>query len=365
MTPDLAYFLENNWLTGFRAYVVALITIISVTVLRVAMNPVLGDSAPYAFQALVLLVIASLAGHGPSLFGLAVAVALGWYTIPPYDQPTGQKVANEVTTTIVGVTICLVTATMRSALITAAAARREADFLGREMTHRVKNLFAVVASMVTLSARDRPDARAVLNELRARVQALSMAHDVAINQTDLVSLPDLMRQLTAPYCRPGSGKPRVIVSGDAESLPAGYTTPLALIFHELATNAVKYGPLGTEEGCVHLSWRRRDDRLEIRWRERGVPRSEQPVEPSEAGFGTVLVDASVAQMQGTIDRELEDEGLAVRISVPFADAERIRFRSAEAGARQEPCTPSRSSLSALRASKWFLRRKPAIRDSRS
>lgn len=365
MKPDWADFLERYALSGVRAYVMTAVIVVAATALRVALNPVLGDSAPYTIQALVLLIIATLAGLGPSLFGLAIVLAGGWHAIPPYDQPLAEKLANELTTSIVGFMICFVTATMRLSLFAATAARRDADFLGRELHHRVKNLFAVVASMMTLSARDKPESREVLGELRSRVQALSEAHDLAMSTTDMVSLHDLLDRLMCPYHTPDGAARRIHMTGEPVDLPAGHITPLALIFHELATNAVKYGALSLRRGTIRVSWDVDHDALKMFWQEDGLPRQDQPVETGETGFGTLLVEASVAQLRGTLDRSLTDEGLRVYLSIPIASMEPLRAPSGSPQGRRAGWPPAHPSLSVLRDSRWFSRTRSMIRDLRS
>jgi len=263
---------------------------------------------------------------------------------------------------VAGAVVILVTATMRAALLNAAAAKNEAEFLSREMHHRVKNLFAVIASMSSLSARERPDAQDALFELRQRVQALSQAHDVAISDTTFVTLSDLMCRLMSPYRDPRSSAPRVLVVGEDIEVPYGCVTPIGLIFHEMATNAVKYGALATADGHVRLSWRVRDASLLITWQEFGAKR---PDEEGLPGFGTVLVDVSVAQMRGTMHREWLGDGLVMRLAIPLEQEKGIRFPTERMPASQSAWERTRSSLSAHRASRRFFRKKPAIGDSRS
>lgn len=362
MKPGLAEYLERHSLSGVPAYVVTGALVVATTGARIAMNPVFGDSAPYAFQAVAALAISALAGLKAGMFGIFLAVTIGWFIVPPYDLPLHQKIANEITVLLVGSLICLVTSTMRDALINAERSRREADFLSREMHHRVKNLFAVVASMTTLSARERPNAQTALVELRERVQALSNAHDVALSDTTFVTLKELMRRLMSPYLKPKSNAERVLFDGKDLEVPYGCVTPLGLVFHEMATNAVKYGALGCPDGYVRLSWKVRKDMLEITWQEHGA---EPPAEEGVSGFGTVLIDASVAQMRGTLDRDRNHDGIVLRLSFPLHQGHGIQFPTDIAGASQDAWERSRSFLSAHPASKRFFRRKPATGDSRS
>jgi two-component sensor histidine kinase len=362
MQPGIAEFLEKNSISGIPAYSIAAIAVVAFTALRLALNPVLGDTAPYALQAVVLMLVASFAGYGPSLFALVTALVMAWFFIPPYDLSIEHKIANQAFAACAGTVMCVVTSTMRAALISAVAARRDADFLGLEMHHRVKNLFAVVASMITLAARDKPGSRDVLLDLRSRLQSLADAHDVAIDPTDFVSFPDLLDRLLAPHMMKGS---RVEIVGDHVELPPGHITPLGLIINELATNSAKHGALAEQNGKLRVHWIRQGETLAIHWKESGARLSGAPREVGKNGFGSLLINASIAQLHGSIERELAVDGLVAHLSIPLTEATQNMFLSDLAADRQTACDPPRSSLSALPGSRRFFPKKPRIRDSRS
>ncbi len=364
MKPDLADFLERYSVSGARAYLITTLVILMATGLRILVTPILGDNVAPVFHAVALVIVASLAGFGPSLFGLVLAIALFWF-LHIHEMPLPEKIANRVAMFISGLFVCFITATMRTALINAAKFRREADFITREMHHRVKNLFAVIASMVTVSARDRPDAKTLLTDLRARIQALSDAHDVALSHTECVSFLNLLQRLVEPYRCAGSNDLRVRLEGRDLQLSYGFTTPLALIVHELATNAVKHGALSTPDGWVRLTWVQKDGALEMHWQEHGATADGASSESAEPGFGTLMVNASVAQLHGRIDRKLTDQGLHIRLTFPIPKPTENKFPSGSTRDRHPSWLPSRSSLPALRDSNKFSSKKPRITDSRS
>ena len=99
-------------------------------------------------------------------------------------------------------------------------------------------------------------------------------------------------------------------------MPIGALTGLALILHELATNAVKYGALKTEHGRVTVGWQTDGEQLELRWVERGGSPLETTV--PVPGFGTTLVNnTAVNQFGGKLERDWSPDGLAVTITVPI------------------------------------------------
>jgi PAS domain S-box-containing protein len=203
------------------------------------------------------------------------------------------------------------------------------DLFSRELSHRIKNIFMVTGGLAALSARGDPAAEAFAARLQARLRALSLAHDLVrpdmpepggglLNLRGL-TLHGLLGALLAPYADGGSE--RLVVEG--EDGPVGYAAAnaLALVLHEQATNAVKYGALSVPSGRVRIETRLEDGALRLEWRETGGPRLEGP--PTRSGFGTVLAARSLAgQVQGRMVHDWRPEGLVMRLEVPRAGLER-------------------------------------------
>ena len=188
------------------------------------------------------------------------------------------------------------------------------DLLSRELSHRIKNIFAVVSGLVQLLARKRPGNREFADELSATIQALGRAHDFVrpSGESGGGNLHGLLEQIFAAY---GSGEgARVRIKGDDCAIGPRAATPLALVFHELATNAAKYGALATLEGRIELRIADNGESLLLTWTERGgkKPRKKK-IAP---GFGSRLVEMSVAgQLGGSWERHFEPEGLVVELTV--------------------------------------------------
>lgn len=189
------------------------------------------------------------------------------------------------------------------------------DLLARELSHRIKNIFAVVASLITLSAKRDPQLRYFAQEMTDKIAALGRAHEfVAPSGTlDHNSLHGLLQQIFAPY-RDGSA-PRIEISGANPEINPRTATPLALVFHELATNSAKYGVLSRDEGTVDVTISFTETEiLRLVWHEGGVSRHEE----NGDGFGSRLLRMSVeGQLQGTIDRQWTDAGLSVVLDLPL------------------------------------------------
>lgn len=191
------------------------------------------------------------------------------------------------------------------------------DLLARELSHRIKNIFAVVSGLVSLSTRKRPEFKEFGEELIGTIRALGRAHDYVrpAEGTRGTSLHGMLRDLFQPY---GAGShSRVDLHGDDAEIAARAATPLALVFHELATNSAKYGALSTEQGRVRLDCEDRDDDLLLRWTESGGPPPSG--EPPTEGFGSRLVEMSVSgQLGGSWERRFEPGGLICELTVSKA-----------------------------------------------
>jgi PAS domain S-box-containing protein len=193
------------------------------------------------------------------------------------------------------------------------AASEARDLLAKELSHRIKNIFAVVSGLVSMSVRKHPEVEDFGRELIATIQALGRAHDYVrpAEGKRRTSLHGMLADLFGPYG--SSGQARVSVLGDDVTLSARAATPLALVFHELATNAAKYGALSVEEGGVDLSIEDRGDTLLLRWVEHGGPPARR--NPKE-GFGSRLVEMSIAgQLGGSWERRFEKEGMICELTV--------------------------------------------------
>ena len=199
-------------------------------------------------------------------------------------------------------------------------AAEERELVAQELSHRIKNIFAVLTGLISLSARSRPEIKPFADELRQRIYSLGEAHDfvrphshVSRPPGNQTSLKDLVDRLMLPYREAGST--RVDVIGDDAEIDEGAATPLALLFHELATNAAKYGALSEPGGRVVLTGSTVDEHYHLTWKEMGGPHLVH--NPGAVGFGSRVIDLSVSgQLSGTLERIWEADGLRVEIDLP-------------------------------------------------
>ncbi len=216
----------------------------------------------------------------------------------------GRAIAGSVPQRLVGVSIDV---TPEYAL----AETRE--LMLREMNHRVKNLFAVIAGMMTIAARSHDDVRSFADDLRHRIAALGSAHSLAspAGRPHAVGLDDIVAKTLAPYREHA----RIEIDGPVVALDRSCLSPLALMLHEWATNSMKYGALGSggEQG-LHIRWQVGDDGIRLTWTEDAGAVGER--QPGKRGFGSVLVETGVRQLRGTMTGPDADGPFRIDVQLP-------------------------------------------------
>ncbi|GFE65304.1 sensor histidine kinase [Litoreibacter roseus] len=196
--------------------------------------------------------------------------------------------------------------------ITEAREREERiRLLMREMNHRVKNLFSVVSALIMLSSRRETDVKSAMKKLGARVASLARVHDVSRGQDDPSdnAIQSLIREVLTPF----DINKHVAVQGDNPELEWRHLTPLCLILHELATNAIKHGALGHVDGRILITVKTSERDLSVIWHEHNPKALGVPVK-SEDGFGSVLIDRSTAQLGGEFTQDWDHDGLRAALS---------------------------------------------------
>lgn len=197
--------------------------------------------------------------------------------------------------------------------------------LTREMSHRVKNLFAVTDAMIRLSRKSAPSVSAMADSLSGRLHALANAHALVSRHLNEVGhaprasdIETVVSAVLEPHDdRQRGGASRFATSGPPIACGDHAINGLALVLHELATNAIKYGALSLPGGWVEIAWRDADPFVEIEWTEHQGPALDH--EPLGEGYGTSLVKRTVeGQFGGKIERRWASSGLAVQMKLMTA-----------------------------------------------
>ncbi len=184
------------------------------------------------------------------------------------------------------------------------------ELLIHELNHRVKNTLALVQAIAHQSFRTDADLAVVQNGFNARLRTLASAHDLLTrDHWEGVTLAELVRAATAPLDRT-----RVVAHGPALSVTPKAAVALAMAFHELGTNAMKYGALSATGGRVDIGWAISGDRLRLEWRETGGPSIEPP---KRRGFGVKMIEKVLASdLGGAVAMAFDTAGVCCTIDAP-------------------------------------------------
>jgi PAS domain S-box-containing protein len=183
--------------------------------------------------------------------------------------------------------------------------------LAGEAEHRSKNVLANVAAIVNLSRADT--AEGLKEAINGRIRALSNVHSLFVEtRWSGAELSAIARQELAPYL--GEDGSRVRIDGREALLEPGAAQALAVVLHELATNATKYGALSAATGAIALAWSREaNGKLLLRWTETGGPHVQRP---ERQGFGSRLIERTIGQLGGTARFDWREDGLVCEVTLP-------------------------------------------------
>jgi two-component sensor histidine kinase len=184
----------------------------------------------------------------------------------------------------------------------------------RELTHRSKNLLAVIQAMARQTARQAGTTEGFLQQFSARLQALAASHDLLVQESwHGASLSELIRSQLGHHLDRESSQ--ISVQGPAVLLKPEAAQSLGLAIHELATNAAKYGGLSVPTGRVSIAWQvQPGDGIEIVWTESGGP---GVAEPQRRGFGSLVVERNLAHaLEADIKLEFLPQGARCRMFIP-------------------------------------------------
>ncbi len=198
----------------------------------------------------------------------------------------------------------------------ARAEERHARIMARELSHRMKNMFAVISGIVNITGRVRAIPQEAA-EINGRIQALGRAYETTLDEASsgTIEIGPAIRAILGPY---DADKARLQFLGNGLRVHFATVSVVGLVLHELAANATKFGAWSCDGGRVEVDWReRREDGvslLVVSWREIGGPPI--PVAPDERGTGTQIVDRMLRHGGGQIERVWNDDGLEATIVIP-------------------------------------------------
>ncbi len=314
MARQLFRWWRTIWIGGLRpgsasSLLFALICVAIATSIRIALGELSSASTVFASYYSATLVAALVGGVPAGIFAAASGAAAGfWLFVPPdwkshvFDQE--QLVSALLFAGSSGV-IIWAAKSYRDLLWRLRTEEEQRQLLTHELAHRIRNTLSIVQSLIGQTLRDQP---AAFGKLTARIAALATTNDLLIkSEWRGAYLEEILAGEFAPY-----DPARFCLDGDDFECPSEVATVLALIFHELTTNATKYGALSTPQGTIALAWRSSDGRVEFDWVESGGP---QPAASRRQGFGTTLLRKGLRQFGGSVDMQFARGGLHCRFSL--------------------------------------------------
>jgi two-component sensor histidine kinase len=196
----------------------------------------------------------------------------------------------------------------------------EKDLMLQEMKHRIKNSIARVLAIARQTAARATDIGDFSASFSARLQAMAASQDMLTrSRWQKADLGDLLRiELGQVF---GKDLPNGLLEGPSVLLDETTTQALGLTFHELATNALKYGDVNNLVDSIRIDWKvegpPRNRKLALNWQESGQTKLTPPL---QAGFGTKLIDMNITrELGGHITRDFRNEGLKVSILIPLPE----------------------------------------------
>jgi len=269
--------------------------------------------APYYAAILVATVVAGWsAGALAALLGL---IALLWFFVPSrflLNLLSWREIADVVLYLIASATIVGIAEDYRRLVRRLREEEHYRRLVVDELRHRIANKSATLDAIIGYELRDDKKA---LEKISGRLRAVAATDELIVNSNEQgAHIGDILKAELEPY-----DAARVCFQGSPILLPPRLAVTLALVFHELATNAAKYGALSVPKGQLLISWKISGDTVNIDWIESGGP----PVEaPSRQGFGGKLFQRALNPYHGRVQRKFERSGLKCNITLilPADDA---------------------------------------------
>jgi len=301
-----------------RAYGFALACVAVATLVRFSIAAVVNGVVPFALYYPAVLLATLVAGSAAG----ALASLLGAFTVWATFSFPSLGIALPVSSGLVSV---VVYALSSGIIIWAGGSYRETvrrlreeqlmrQLLVRESRHRNNNTIAVVQAIVRQSLRDQPEEA---RKISGRIGALAATGDLLIQSEDrFADLEQVLRSELKPH-----GRARIALGGPSVQLPPQLAMAAALIFHELATNASKYGALSSSEGRLSVSWINDRSNVTITWSEQGGPAVSPPESP---GFGIHFIKKIARAAACEVEFEFQPQGVTCRLSFPsLAEAKSV------------------------------------------
>ena len=302
---------------SLTAALIAVACLASATLIRFAAGWASSDLR-FSMYLPAILAAGLLAG-APAAIAVASASTLVviWAFIPPYFEfkwftPTEQL---NVLFNVVPYLITIYFAYYCRVVLLRVRQRELANkLLTKELEHRSNNIFSVVEAVVQKTLAHDPESS---KSIIGRIHSMRHANELLLGKkSEPVTIKTLLRREFAPY-----GQDRLITCGPEFEIEPEKARHLILLFHELVTNAAKYGSLSRQTGQVFVDWKWNGTIAALTWKEVGGPTI---VTPKVMGFGTQLIRVCVQTLSGTIDKKFEPAGLVCSLVLALTASDKLK-----------------------------------------
>jgi two-component sensor histidine kinase len=302
------------------AYAAALLFVAVASLARWGFGFLDSESPPYSFYYPAVLFATVVGGSGTGVFATIIGGGIGWWAFtPPHFAHLPMRFGQEVRFAIyLFIALLFVLGAdhyRRLAKRRQELAKRLQDeeslrkLAVEELGHRLKNKHATILSIISYQLREVPQLRTTISN---RIIALSHTDDLILaSQGQGARIYDILSTELGAY-----ELSRISMRGPDFFLPPRLALTMALMVHELATNAAKYGALSTVGGELAIRWLLEDKTLNLEWRESGGPLI---VSPTHRGFGLRLLSRALAQFAGAVETTFEKTGLICKMKATIPE----------------------------------------------
>ncbi len=292
------------------AFAFAIACVLAATALRSGIELIATGVAPFATFYPAVLIATLIGGLAAGLFAMLLSGLVAWWAfmlpLLAWTPLTPNNISSLGLFLLASLIIIWVAESYRLALRRIDEEERYRQVVVDELGHRVKNKLATIYAILRHELRGHPD---IWHSVSGRLRALSNADDFLVKSEGKgVSLQQIIEMELQPY-----DSSRFVLRGEPAVFFGKLPTVLALVIHELATNAAKYGALSAQTGRVEIAWRADGERIALDWMESGGP----PVNvPEKRSFGSNLIERSLDAFGGSAKIEFAPAGVICRITLP-------------------------------------------------